>query len=258
MTRLLDIDLDWRLWFDRWEAMQNCYIPQRLHRFELMLAIPHLPREAEVQILDLGCGPGSLAFFALRRHANARIVAVDFDPVLLAIGRQMARGTTDRIAFVRADIREAGWWEAYDGTFDLVLSATALHWLSARHLAQTYRRVYRALKPGGWLMNSDHVAHDDPQTQTRYRQMLQERQRAAFRATNAHDWNGFWEALGREVSQMDLPALRNAAAFWEGTDDGQPRLFHIAQLRQCGFDHVDVHWQDLGEAVIGARKPSTP
>jgi len=80
---LLDSDLDWHQWFERWEAMQNCYIPQRLYRFDLMLQLADLSREGEVQILDLGCGPGSLAFRALQRYSNARIVAVDFDPVLL-------------------------------------------------------------------------------------------------------------------------------------------------------------------------------
>jgi len=42
--------------------------------------------------------------------------------------------------------------------------------------------------------------------------------------------------------------------FWEGTDDGQPKEFHLAALRQCGFEQVETYWQDLGEAIIGARK----
>ncbi len=252
---LLDSDLDWHHWFERWEAMQNCYIPQRLYRFDLMLQLADLSREGEVQILDLGCGPGSLAFRALQSYPNARIVAVDFDPVLLAMGQQIAKETTDRIQFMRADIRQSDWWAPYEGIFDLVLSATALHWLNAEHLAQTYQRIHQVLKPGGWFMNSNHIASDNPETQTHYRQMLQAKQQEAFRATGADDWNGFWEKLGRELGQLDLQALRNEAEFWEGTEDGQPKQFHIAVLRQCGFEQVEFHWQDLGEAVIGARKP---
>jgi len=156
---------------------------------------------------------------------------------------------------MRADIRQADWWAPYEGVFDLVLSATALHWLNAEHLAQIYQRIHQALKPSGWFMNSDHMASDNPETQTRYRQMLQAKQRAAFRATGADDWNGFWEKLGRELGQLDLKALRNEAEYWEGTEDGQPKQFHIAVLRRCGFEQVEFHWQDLGEAVIGARKP---
>jgi len=51
------LHLDWRHWFDRWEAMQNCYIPHRLDRFDVMMKVAGLPTEKEVQILDLGCGP---------------------------------------------------------------------------------------------------------------------------------------------------------------------------------------------------------
>jgi len=252
---LTDVELDWRGWFERWEAMQNCYIPRRMDRFDLMFKLPGLPRESEVQILDLGCGPGSLSFYALQQYPNARIVAADFDPVLLAMGQQVAKGTTDRIEFRRVDIREAEWWKLYEGRFDLVVSATALHWLNAEHLAQTFQRVYDVLKPGGWILNSDHAASDDQHTQALYCEILQQRQQAAFRATKADDWNGFWEKLGRELGQLDLAALRNEPHFWEGTDDGQAKQFQVARLQDCGLEQVEVYWQDLGEAVIGARRP---
>jgi cyclopropane fatty-acyl-phospholipid synthase-like methyltransferase len=252
---LNELDVNWRHWFERWEAMQNCYVPRRIYRFDLMLKLPGLPHEAEVRILDLGCGPGSLSFLALQLYPNARILAVDFDPVLLALGQQVARGTTDHIEFKQVDIREGEWWKAHRSEFDLVVSATALHWLNADHLAQAFRRVYDVLKPGGWFFNSDHAASEDPQIQDLYREMLQQKRQAAFRATKADNWNGFWEALGRAVGQMDLAALRNVNHFWEGTDDGQPKVFHLTALRQRGFEQVEVYWQDLGEVVIGGQEP---
>jgi trans-aconitate methyltransferase len=253
---LTDLGLDWHDWFERWEAMQNCYVPRRMDRFEIMLKLPGLPRETEVRILDLGCGPGSLSFFASQRYPNACILAVDFDPVLLAMGQQIARGTTAHVEFKQVDIREGEWWKAHRSEFDLVVSATALHWLNAEHLVQAFQRTYEVLKPGGWLLNSDHAASEHPQIQDLYREMLQQKRQAAFRATKADDWSGFWEALGRAVAQLDLAALRNANHFWEGTDDGQPKVFHLTALQKCGFEQVDAYWQDLGEAVIGGRRPS--
>ena len=230
-------------------------MPQRRYRLDLMLQWPNFPHEAETHILNLGCGPGSLAFRALECYPNARIVAVDFDPVLLTMARQVAQDATDRIQFLQLDIRDAGWWMAHGSAFDLVVSATALHWLGAENLARTYRRVYQALKPGGWLMNSDHIASDNPETQTRYREMLRARQKAAFGQSGADDWDAFWDGLGREVGQLDLLELRNEAEYWEGSDDGQPKQFHLDVLRKCGFEQVEFHRQYLGEAVIGARKP---
>lgn len=251
---LSDCHLDWYQWYERWEAMQACYVVRREYRLDLMLQLPELPRTREVQILDLGCGPGSLAFRAFQHYPNAHVVAVDADPVLLAMGRGVAGPRTDRIQFLQADIRRAKWWMAYDEAFDLVVSATALHWLSAENLKAVYRRIYRVLKPGGWFMNSDHVASDDPVTQARYRQMLPARQQAALRATGVDDWDGFWRGLADALSPLDLQALWREADLWEGTDDGHPKQFHLDGLRQCGFEQVEIHWQDLGEAVIGARK----
>jgi SAM-dependent methyltransferase len=159
---------------------------------------------------------------------------------------------TDCIQFVLADIRRADWWGPCEGMFDLVMSATALHWLSAENLAQVYRHIYEALKPGGWLLNSDHVASDDPEMQARYRQILVEKQQAAFGAAGADNWDGFWQSLRRE---LEWPGVHETE-LWEGTDDGLPRQFHFKALQACGFEQVAVHWQDLGEAVVGARKMS--
>ncbi len=280
--------MDWQHWFERWETMQAAYLPQRQRRFDLMFRLPDFPHEANMRILDLGCGPGSVTFAALQHYPNAHVVAMDADPVLLTMGRgvveQIANSKSQNwrisesadqrpaddasrithhvsrfmfphsIEFVRADLRDGGWWAKYNGAFDLAVSATALHWLTEAHLGEVYRRVFRALKPGGWFCNADHVAADDPTTQTRYRDLLHKWQRANFVA-GAEDWDGFWSSFAAALTQEGIPAQREAITQWEGSDDGLPRQFHLDTLRACGFVDVAVHWQELGEALIGAQKP---
>ncbi|MBN2004423.1 MAG: class I SAM-dependent methyltransferase [Anaerolineae bacterium] len=289
--------MDWLHWFERWEAMQAAYLPQRHHRFDLIALLSSFPREASLRILDLGCGPGSVTFALLQHYPNVRVVAVDADPVLLALGRGVAERVTnsesrimnhesadrrisgaaeqqitndesrmanhvsrftlhvsrDSIEFVEADLREGAWWAGYDGAFDLAVSATALHWLTGAHLAEVYRRVFCALKPGGWFFNADHIAADDPATQARYRDLLHGWQQANF-AAGAEDWDGFWSGFAAELAQAGIPAQREEITHWEGSDDGLPRQFHLDTLRACGFVDVAVHWQELGEALVGARK----
>ena len=244
--------LDWHHWFARWEAMQNCYIPHRLYRFDLMLRLADLPREHETHILDLGCGPGSLSFRALRCYPKGQVVAVDFDPIMLDIGQGVIDESVGRIEFLEADLRQQDWWAPYDETFDLIVSSTALHWLSRESMTHVYEKAYRALKPGGRFFNSDHMASGDPQVQAQYEKLLHVNQQSAFHVIGADDWEAFWNelelALGGQVDRKD-------EELWEGTDSGLTRQFHVDALRTCGFDQVAFHWQDMGEAVIGARKP---
>ena len=68
--------IDWHTWYERWEAMQNCYIPQRRYRFGLLLTLPNLAPEDELSILDLGSGPGfpGLALKLVRPELNLTLV----------------------------------------------------------------------------------------------------------------------------------------------------------------------------------------
>ena len=251
----LNVKLDWLHWYERWEAMMNSYAPHRYHRFGLMLDVADFRDEDEARIVDLGCGPGSLAFRASERFPNAQVTAVEFDPVLLAIGRGVA---ANRVRFLQADLRDGGWWNEFEGGLDLVVSATALHWLNAEHHAELYRRIYSALKPGGRFANADHMAADDPEMQDRFRSSLGEKQNALFKRSGAEKWNDFWESIGEELRSKgcEIDKLRCVDDFWEGTDDGQPFSLHLPSLKECGFEEVRVHWQDEGEAIIGAKKPS--
>ena len=58
--------MDWLNWYNRWEAMQNAYLPQRQHRFNLMF-VCQFPRDADVASL-IWAGPGSVTFCALRHY----------------------------------------------------------------------------------------------------------------------------------------------------------------------------------------------
>ncbi len=69
---------------------------------------------------------------------------------MLEMGR---RTLGDRIEWVEADLRRADWSRALGGrAFDAVVSATALHWLDADHVAHGMAGVMR---PGGVFLDFD-------------------------------------------------------------------------------------------------------
>ena len=97
--------MDWQQWFDRWERMQNAYLPHRFTRFDLMFRLSNYPTDSKLKILDLGCGPGSLSFAALQHFPRAQVVAVDSDPILLAIGEALRTEYVENVVFLNADFR---------------------------------------------------------------------------------------------------------------------------------------------------------
>src|ERR1700686_4436990 len=97
--RTADIAPDYSNWLARWDAQQQRHIPDREERFSAMVEAVAAFAGPEPRVLDLGCGPGSLSARVLDRIPGAQVVAIDADPVLLAIGRG-ALGTGKQLQFV--------------------------------------------------------------------------------------------------------------------------------------------------------------
>ncbi len=76
-------------------------------------------REAPLGLLDLGTGTGCILLTLLAELPAARGVGTDIDEGALAVAAANARrlGLTDRTTFIAAD-----WFDAIDGTFDLILA----------------------------------------------------------------------------------------------------------------------------------------
>jgi len=60
------------------------------------------------------------------------VFGLDIDPVMLELGR---RTVGDRVRWVEADLRSPDWaGQLLGDEFDVVVSATVLHWLDAEHV----------------------------------------------------------------------------------------------------------------------------
>ncbi len=112
----------------------------------------------EVDILDVACGaaPWSIAFAVGNRAA--RVTAVDYPPVL-EVARDFARvyGVEERFSFLPGDIGDVDFGR---DEFDLTLLGHICHSEGERRTRRLFRKVYRALKPGGTMAVADFVADD--------------------------------------------------------------------------------------------------
>jgi len=248
--------LDWHAWLRRWDAQQTGYIPDREDRFTAMLDVLEALLPTAFVALDLACGPGAISQRLLARFPEARCVALDVDPVLLALG-QGALGTYEgRLRWVEADLRHDTWLDQIsDLSFDAVLSTTALHWLRDEPLARVYAQVARVLRPGGVLLNGDHMRFGAqlPTIERVATTLTTRGSAAAVAQPGGEDWEMWWAALAAEPAMQEFLAER-ARRFPEATHDehAPTAATHAAALHAAGFREVDAIWQRWESRVLMA------
>jgi SAM-dependent methyltransferase len=244
-------------WIERWDAQQQIYMPDREDRFTALIdALEAAAGCPDPLVLDLGCGPGSLAIRLLRRLPQATVVALDADPLTLALGRA-AWSDQARLTFVDADLRVPGWSSrlGLERQPDAAVSTTALHWLTGTALNAVFAEVASLLRPGGVLLNGDHLREDDtaPRLIGLGRALIE---RADRRAQDLRDhaegetetWEAWWEAAGADPDLAALNAQRLARGV-ESEHHASPagRLsVQVQALRAAGFAEVGTLWQ-LGD-----------
>jgi SAM-dependent methyltransferase len=246
-----------RLWVERWELQQQHYATAREERFEVIGdVVEHVvAHQDRPLVLDLGCGPGSLASRLTGRIPDAEIVAVDMDPVLLELGRAHH---ADAARYVDAVIGNSGWTGTLglDRPLDAVVSTTALHYLSEQTLLRTYRQLERLLRPGGALVNGDHFAPADRRC-AELTAHVGRRQAERSRAHDHENWEAWWSAAAGdpELAELfDLREERQAALAHYGNDNDLTLARHVELLGRAGFRRITPVWQFGDSHVLVALR----
>jgi SAM-dependent methyltransferase len=251
-----------KAWVERWDAQQQAYLPDREDRFTAMIdAVEEAAGRPDPLILDLGSGPGSLAVRLLERMPSATVVALDADPLLLALGGSAWRELPG-LRFADADLRTAGWSAGLglDRRPDAAVSTTALHWLPQPALAALYAELAGVLRPGGLVLNGDHLREDDdaPTLASLGRALIEREARRRFPGGHAETWPEWWAAASRDPDLASLYAERQARRV-ESEHHGSPaaRLsVHIDALRAAGFAEIGTLWQHGENRLLCGVLPS--
>ena len=252
------VDIDWRSWLARWDAQQSGYLPDREDRFAAMVTVLAELLPPNFVALDLCSGPGSLSQRLLTRFPQARAVAVDLDPVLLALG-EGALGTLDgRLRWVDADLCDPTWVaQVGEQQFDAVVSTTALHWLPTPDLMRVYHEVGKLLRPGGVFLNGDNMKFSAqlPSLQKIAKAVRdQQWQDETFVQLGVETWAQWWAALGQEPALTDLLAERERRFAWRLPDNwvNAGRDLQMGALHEAGFQEVGIIWQRFDNCVLMA------
>jgi SAM-dependent methyltransferase len=235
-------------WVRRWDAQQESYVADREERFAVIGDVVARALGGSGTVLDLGCGPGSLAGRLAERLPRARIVGVDADPVLLALGRGRYGG---QVEFVDADLTSPNWQAAVPASLDAAVSTTALHWLDPDALARVYAVLADRLRPEGVFVNGDHLPLGDRSLDT-YAEAVKDGRAIRSGVRENEDWTGWWAAVGGEPALAALVDERSQRAVSHHGSNQLTVAEHTNLLRAAGFRAAAAIWQTGDDHVLVA------
>lgn len=193
-----------------------------------------------LQVLELGCGTGFTTRQLLDSREDARILAVDNAPAMLAQARELL---AEPLAAGRLELRELDALSALQSiasdSVDIVASAYALHNFLSGYRSRVLAEILRVLKPGGVFVNGDRYAIDDPAEHLR---QLQEEIRGYFR-------------VFREMQRLDLLEQWVVHVFSDESEEHLMRLQPaLNEMEALGYTQVKQHYRDGVNALVSGAK----
>ncbi len=247
----MTVQPDWVGWQRSWDLQQEGHLPDREERFGVLLSlVAAVEPRRPLRVLDLACGCGSITARLLKRFPEARVVALDLDPVLLRIAREVFAGD-GRVEFVEADLRRPDWAAALPAPeFDAVLSATALHWLRPVELEGVYRGMAAVVRPGGLFADADHVPLESAAGLGRAASRLRPEE-----LPGRETWELWWQRVATEPKLAELLAERRRRFGSLHSEGSAPSdAWHLRTLRAAGFSEAAVVWRRGPDAVVAALR----
>jgi ubiquinone/menaquinone biosynthesis C-methylase UbiE len=192
---------------------------------EVARALDHAVRPVRT-VVDLGIGTGALARACLESAPGARVWGIDADVDMMAIASKRLGRLSRRVTMTRGSFTDA----ALPSCDAMVASYSLHHIRTSREKLAFYKRCFRALRPGGVLINGDCAPASTPRGFARDLDVWFDHLAKSFGS----------RAKGRRVYES-----------WADEDTYVPLVDEVRLLQSAGFA-VDVPWRRSPFAVIVA------
>lgn len=136
--------------------------PFRENFFEAFTTEISTIRKSDIDILELGSGPGFLAQYILSRINGINFTLLDFSEPMHELARQrLSEIKGSDIQYLLRSFKDSDWIDGINKV-DVVITNQAVHELRHKRYAPAlFARVHRLLKPDGVLLFCDHYFGDD-------------------------------------------------------------------------------------------------
>lgn len=212
-----------------YDQTRRQYIPCFDDFYGTALELIPYPRDAAINILDLGAGTGLMAALVAEAFPHAQITLLDISSEMLAKAKERFAAQGQRIRYHTLDYIHAG----IPGQYAVVVSALSLHHAPPDDLQRVFQKIYAALDDGGIFINADQALGPTPELEALYHQtwLRQIRQRGC----TEHE-----VALALERMKADRTSTLSDQLTW---------------LQAAGFDQVDCWYKHYRFAVYSGVKP---
>jgi len=141
-----------------WVEFARAMVPLMAMPAEFIAGVTGADAGANWKVLDIAAGHGIFGIALARHNPNARVVALDWEPVL-AVAKENAQkaGVDGRYETIAGSAFEADFGSGYD----IVLLTNFLHHFDVSTCEGLLRKVYAALKPGGRAVTLEFVPNED-------------------------------------------------------------------------------------------------
>ncbi len=194
----------------------------------LVLSVP-FEKDSKINVIDLGCGTGTVALHIKRAFPNAVITCLDLSENMINMAKTKLSAYED-VKYIVNDFYGFNFVEKYD----VIVSSLALH-----HLVNDsdkkifYEKIYKALNSSGIFYNADVVLGSNDKMSDMYIRKWKE-----YMSKNV---------TIDEIENKWLPKYREEDTPAKMTD-------HLAWMNEIGFKDVDVVWKYYNYAVYGGMK----
>lgn len=213
---------------DKYDAQRRILIPCFSDYYQTALEVSEqLPQIKS--ILDVGAGTGLMSAFFHEKYPNAEITLVDISEKMLDKAKERFEGE-DNIQFMQADFAEVDFGE---NKYCAIVSGLAIHHLPHELKQLLFKKIFKALKPGGLFINADQVAGE-----TEYIDEI-----------NKSTWV-------TKVKNSPLTENEKESAFERVKLDIFAKLSdQLNWLQDTGFENVNNYYQYYNFVVFAGQKP---
>ena len=195
----------------------------------------------EIQVLDIGTGPGFFAIILAR--AGYQVTAVDYTEEMLRKAKENAGPYEDRIRWMRMDAQKL---ELADEQFDVVVSRN-LTW-NLEDPDAAYREWRRVLKKGGLLLNFDANWYAHLFDSEKREEYEEDRRNVQNLQLEDHYIGTDIDEMERIAREVPLSPIQRPA--WD-----------VQTLKKAGFRQIDTDeavWKRVWSDVEKVNYASTP